>query len=279
MNRLALRTWRGILPSFVTARTRGYSRPRGLPAGKYSDQVEGVEPAVSPVAVGAGVVFLGGFAYYMYNGYAEDIARYLPWLGEAVPDSGAQMVAAKEAKARSKRLSHLRERMAPHSTLSPLEQVKWAWTNPGLYVVGSNEFGLADPLHPDSDSGAGLKCAVPGLEGKLIRSAAFSRTHAAAVDYEGSLYQWGTGFAGAGVAHEPTCTLRDASISEVAASDDFIVIRDRKSRLRLMPARKSPSESTSEIKLDFEPRLGWRESVTQLSAGKSHIAVTTSAGH
>ncbi|KAJ2612483.1 hypothetical protein H4S08_002680 [Coemansia sp. RSA 1365] len=279
MNRLAVRSRRGLSLGFASARIRGYLRPRGLPAGKYSDEVEGVDPVVSPFAIGAGVVFLGSLSYYIYSEYAQSVAGYLPWVDAAVPDTEVQSVTVKEAKAKNSRLSHLREQMTPKSTLLPLEQVRWAWTNPGLYVVGSNEFGLADPLHPDSDSGAGLKCAVPGLEGKLICSVAFSRTHAVAVDYEGCVYQWGTGFAGTGVAHEPTCTLRDTSISEVAASDDFVVLLDKKSRVRLLPASKNISGCISETKLEFEPRLGWRESVTQLSAGKSHIAATTSAGH
>ncbi|KAJ2079136.1 hypothetical protein H4R24_003990 [Coemansia sp. RSA 988] len=276
---LALKSWRGLSLSYAPARIRSYSRLRGLPTGKYSDEVEGVEPVVSPYAISAGVVFLGGFSYYIYSQYAESVGRYLPWIGETAPESDAHMSATTEATARNKRLSQLREQMAPRSALSPSEQVRWAWTNPGLYAMGSNEFGLIDPLHPNSDSGAGLKSEIPGLKGKLIRSVAFSRTHAVAVDYEGCVFQWGTGFAGRNIAHEPACTLRDASISEVAASDGFVVLLDKKSRIRLLPARKGSSGTASNVALNFEPRLGWRESVTQLSAGKSHLAATTSAGH
>ncbi|KAJ2358191.1 hypothetical protein GGF43_000984, partial [Coemansia sp. RSA 2618] len=261
-----------------TARIRGYTQRRTHNPDQYDGEVVGVEPVVSPLAIGASVVFVGGLSYYIYSEYGQAIASYLPWIDSIVPISDAQLKAEdiSRDKARKQRLQ--RAQMAPKSDLTTAEQLKWAWTHPGLYVVGSNEFGLADPQHPGATSG--VKCSVPGLEGKLIRSAAFFKAHATAVDSSGSLYQWGTGFAG-NTPHLPVCTLKDASICEVATSNDFVIVRDRKSRIRVLRGKVEPDQSGVEkpISLAFEPQLGWRESVVSMSAGRSHVAVTTNSGH
>ncbi|KAJ2470278.1 hypothetical protein GGI02_003035 [Coemansia sp. RSA 2322] len=164
--------------------------------------------------------------------------------------------------------------------MTQLDQVRWAWSHPGLYVVGSNEYGLANPLHPGS--GTGFKASVPGLEGRLLRAAAFARTHAAAVDANGNLYQWGTGFTGHNHPHMPQSTLRDPAIVAMAASPKYIVLLDRKSRIRLVRGETAASPGVSQLPdhpLPFEPSLGWREHVVAVSAGEDHVAATTSAGH
>ncbi|KAJ1937211.1 hypothetical protein GGF37_005297 [Kickxella alabastrina] len=265
-------------PALRSLRTQpDTTHPSTPPLSGLDAEVEGVAPEVSSYAIGATVVLIGGVAYYAYSEFGAGIAKHLPWLGSGAASTGAQSTAeAKaEAKSQAQRVRRLRARMAPVSTMPALEQVNWAWTHPGLYVTGSNKYGLVDPLHPGS--GVGLKAAVPGLGGKLLRSAAFATTHAAAVDADGCLYQWGTGFAGAAVPHTPLCTLRDSSIRLLVASNDYVAVLDSKSRVRLVPA--TASASAEPATLAFEPRLGWRENVVSLSAGEDHIAATTSSGH
>ncbi|ORX70734.1 RCC1/BLIP-II protein [Linderina pennispora] len=175
----------------------------------------------------------------------------------------------------AKRMSRLRNRLVPKSTMSAMEQVNWAWTHPGLYATGSNMHGLVDPLHPGS--GVGLRTAVPGLDGKLIKDAVFSETHAAAVDSQGSLYQWGTGFTGSMAPHQPLLTRTDAKITALAATTDYIVTLDKDSRVKVL--RGTHSSEVTEKALEFEPKLGWRENVTSISAGANHLVVATSYGN
>ncbi|KAJ2314856.1 hypothetical protein IWW54_000666 [Coemansia sp. RSA 2705] len=263
-------------PLLIPARRiRNYSQQHPRPTERHEDEVVGVEPAVSRYAIGASVFLLGGLSYYIYSEFRPALSPHLPWGGS---EPAEPTKAEREARETARRQRQVRAQMAPKSDLTAEEQLKWAWTHPGLYAIGSNEFGLADPQHPGIFPG--LKCAVPGLEGRLIRSAAFARTHAAAIDSSGSLFQWGTGFAG-DAPHAPRCTLRDASICEVAATDDFVVARDRKSRIRVLRGRSAADTEidASGAALSFEPRLGWRESVVSMSAGRSHVAVITDHGH
>ncbi|KAJ2848885.1 hypothetical protein IWW36_003021 [Coemansia brasiliensis] len=244
--------------------------------GNYYGEVLGVDPQASPVTKAVGAVFAGGLAYYIYSEYGFSFAPYLPWSEQGALNDGEIAAADREAKERARRQRQQREKMMPKSELGPDEQIKWAWTHPGIYVTGSNEYGLADPRSPSALTG--ITCAVPGLEGKLFRSAAFSKTHAAAVDRDGCVYQWGTGFAG-NKSHLPVCTLKDPAICEVATSENFVIVRDRKSRIRLLSGTNGINNAESPTNLKFEPALGWRESVVSLAAGRSHIAVTTSSGN
>ncbi|KAJ1749013.1 hypothetical protein LPJ79_004068 [Coemansia sp. RSA 1821] len=244
--------------------------------GKYDGEVLGVDPQVSSVTKAVGAVFVGGLGYYIYSEYNSTIAPYLPWSGQGALKDAALAAADHEAKDKTRKQRQQRETLMPKSDLGPEEQLKWAWTHPGVYVTGSNEYGLADPHSPSALSG--VKCAVPGLEGKLIRSAAFSKTHAAAVDSDGCVYQWGTGFAG-NKSHLPVCTLKDSNICQVATSENYVVVRDRTSRIRLLSGTDGINNAEPPASLKFEPALGWRESVVSLEAGRSHIAVTTSSGN
>ncbi|KAJ1862648.1 hypothetical protein LPJ73_000703 [Coemansia sp. RSA 2703] len=237
--------------------------------------IEEAPPHVSSYAVGATVFFIGGLSYYLYTEYGHVITDRLPFgPGSAVSDSLSE--ADRRAKDEARRQRRLRAAMLPKSAMSPAEQVNWAWTHPGLYVTGSNAHGLIDPLHPGS--GSGFKASVVGFEGKVLRSAAFATTHAAAVDTDGNVFQWGTGFVGANSPHRPVATLRDPNIHTLAASNDYIALLDSKSRIRLLPG-STDATSKVPVTLPFEPRLGWRENVVSLSAGEDHLAVTTSAGN
>ncbi|KAJ2688995.1 hypothetical protein IWW39_001799 [Coemansia spiralis] len=233
----------------------------------------GVDPPVSLYARIATTVLIGGGSYYLYSEYGSAIARHLPWPAKQSTDTQPS-AAATEAKSRK---SRLQAKLAPKSELSYQEQVNWAWTHPGLYVVGSNEYGLVDPMHPGH--GVGLRAAVPGLEGKLLRGAAFAKTHAAAVDVDGNLYQWGTGFTAGSAPHMPQCTLSNSGITAVATSRDYVVLLDRKSHISLVRGDNSQLAEQAPPTLAFEPRLGWRENVVAVSAGEDHIAATTSSGH
>ncbi|KAJ2491221.1 hypothetical protein IWW37_002473 [Coemansia sp. RSA 2050] len=264
---------RACLPNSAVSR-RGFADHQ---PNRHKDAEEeadiGVDPPVSLYARIATTVLIGGGSYYLYTEYGSAIARHLPWPANQ-PSDTQPSAAATEAMSRK---SRLQARLVPKSELTYQEQVNWAWTHPGLYVVGSNEYGLVDPMHPGQ--GVGLRAAVPGLEGKLLRGAAFAKTHAAAADTDGSLYQWGTGFTAGSAPHMPQCTLRDSGITAVAASRDYVVLLDRKSRISLVRGDNSQVAEQAPPTLEFEPRLGWRENVVAVSAGEDHLAATTSSGH
>ncbi|KAJ2452940.1 hypothetical protein GGF42_003920 [Coemansia sp. RSA 2424] len=271
-----------------TAPRRGLSRQR-FDSNDDNDGSGGVEPHVSLYARVATAVFIAGVAYYAYTEYGSALARrHLPWPAATNNNNNNEDDrdnTAEGANGRARRKQKQRDdSLAPKSTLSPHEQVRWAWTHPGLYVVGSNKHGLVDPMHPGGDSSAaGLRAAVPGLEGRLLRGAAFAETHAAAIDADGCLYQWGSGFTASNAEpHMPQCTLSDPALAAVAASRDYIVLLDRKSRIRLVRGNNNNTSSADGLKpasLPFEPRLGWRENVVAVSAGEDHIAATTDSGH
>ncbi|KAI9502638.1 regulator of chromosome condensation 1/beta-lactamase-inhibitor protein II [Coemansia spiralis] len=246
-----------------------------------------VAPQVSPYVIGGAILSAGGLAYYLYDEYKQSIHRYISLLGFKSSESSQPTKAEMEAMEQSRLQRRNRARMVPTSTMLPVQQVNWEWTHPGLYATGSNEFGLVDPMRPNTE--AGYKAAVPGLEGRLLRSVAFSKTHAAAVDSSGSLYQWGTGFTGSKAPHRPVCTLRDASIREITASNAFVVVLDNKSHIRLLCGDANQAGDTGAAaaaaknmvirSINFEPRLGWREHVVSISAGEDHFSAITSSGH
>ncbi|KAJ2754982.1 hypothetical protein GGI19_002004 [Coemansia pectinata] len=271
---IVARTWTHTSTvSSIHASRRGVSDQHANRQNNIDEEDEiGIDPPVSLYARVATAAFIGGVSYYLYTEHGSAIARHLPWPAKQSSDTYPAGV-----KGQSSQKSKLRASLAPKSEMSHQEQVNWAWTHPGLYVVGSNEYGLVDPMHPGL--GVGLKAAVPGLEGKLLRSAAFAKTHAAAVDIDGNLYQWGTGFSTDSGPHMPQCTLRDSGITAMAASRDYVVLLDRKSRIRLVRGNNSQATELATPTLEFEPRLGWRENVVAVSAGEDHIAATTSSGH
>ncbi|KAJ1719127.1 hypothetical protein LPJ53_006050 [Coemansia erecta] len=249
---------------------------RTTPPSPAPGDAEEAPPHVSSYAVGATVFLIGGLSYYLYSEYGHVVTDRLPF--GASPDvSGSLSEADRRAKDEARRQRRLRAAMVPKSAMGAAEQVNWAWTHPGLYVTGSNQHGLIDPLHPGS--GSGFKAAVVGFEGKVLRSAAFATTHAAAVDIDGSVFQWGTGFVGAESPHRPVSTMRDPTIRTLAASNDYIAVLDTKSRVRLLPGSAGGATSKNPVSLAFEPRLGWRENVVSLSAGEDHLAVTTTCGN
>ncbi|KAJ2870225.1 hypothetical protein GGH93_005735 [Coemansia aciculifera] len=271
---IVARTWTHTSTvSSIHASRRGVSDQHANRQNNIDEEDEiGIDPPVSLYARVATAAFIGGVSYYLYTEHGSAIARHLPWPAKQSSDTYPAGV-----KGQSSQKSKLRASLAPKSEMSHQEQVNWAWTHPGLYVVGSNEYGLVDPMHPGL--GVGLRAAVPGLEGKLLRSAAFAKTHAAAVDIDGNLYQWGTGFSTDSGPHMPQCTLRDSGITAMAASRDYVVLLDRKSRIRLVRGNNSQATELATPTLEFEPRLGWRENVVAVSAGEDHIAATTSSGH
>ncbi|KAJ2786855.1 hypothetical protein GGI15_001175 [Coemansia interrupta] len=247
-----------------------------FPERPSDHDAEEAPPHVSSYAVGATVFLIGGLSYYLYSEYGHVVTDHLPF-GARSRLSDSLSEADRRAKEETRRQRRLRAAMVPKSAMTAAEQVNWAWTHPGLYVTGSNLHGLIDPLHPGS--GSGLKAAVAGFEGKVLRSAAFATTHAAAVDTDGNVFQWGTGFVGADSPHRPVSTMRDSTIRTLAASNDYIALLDTKSRVRLLPGSAAATTSNDPVSLPFEPRLGWRESVVSLSAGEDHLAVTTTAGN
>ncbi|KAJ2720078.1 hypothetical protein GGI07_004827 [Coemansia sp. Benny D115] len=237
----------------------------------------GVEPEVSRYALGATAMFVGGLTYYIYSEYKHRI----PWLSGAHSTADDASAEAADSARKSRRRMQRSERM-PVSTMQPSEQVNWAWTHPGLYVTGSNAYGLVDPSCPGAKpgSGSGYRASLLALQGKVLRSAVFSGTHAAALDAQGCLYQWGTGFTGSTEPHQPVCTLKDSSARQLAASRDCVLVLDSKSRVRLVPGTMSQQQQQQQpAYLTFSPSLGWRENAISISAGAEHVAVTTDKGN
>ncbi|KAJ1963752.1 hypothetical protein GGI12_001862 [Dipsacomyces acuminosporus] len=281
---LANRAWlpapsaRALVHTTKLARQQQQHEQQQQQNDTFDGEATGVDPEVSPYAIGLSTFFVGCLSYYLYSEYGHAIKKHLPWNAASNATAGALKEAEEEARKQARRERRMRAKLVPTSEFSALEQVNWAWSNPGLYAVGSNEYGLVDPLHPGS--GVGFKAAVPGLEGKIIRDAAFAKAHAAAIDANGCLYQWGTGFTGTNTSHRPIMTLKDPSIRALVVSDDYVVALDKRSRIRLIRGNNETSANhKAEQVLQFEPKLGWRENVVTISAGKAHLAATTSYGN
>ncbi|RMZ70540.1 mitochondrial fmp25 [Pyrenophora seminiperda CCB06] len=170
-------------------------------------------------------------------------------------------------------------------------QVVKSWENPGVYTWGSNSGKV---VAPDSDEKF-IKTPrrLAFFDGKLLRDIKLDKNFGAAIDEKGDLLQWGIAFAEN--VTEPTKTLTGRNLTSLAISRDRIIGLSSNGSVYSIPVSKAEQKdgpkppSTSWIpfwggsnSISYRNRtpekLGWSETVTDVSSGLEHALMLTSSG-
>ncbi|OMJ12495.1 Protein FMP25, mitochondrial [Smittium culicis] len=174
--------------------------------------------------------------------------------------------------------------------MSVENQIEWAWSHPGLYVWGSNEHGTLDPERFDKKAFV-HPWNVNFFSGALLKSVSFSEKHAAAIDGNGNVYQWGENVVGGRIPHKPKLTLKNMNAEKLATSKNKTFVACKGGKVYQLDSH-NPSKSKNHL-MKFNPPLENDETlilykqhiffkkkprVSNISAGLSHISVVTSKG-
>ncbi|KAF8937385.1 regulator of chromosome condensation 1/beta-lactamase-inhibitor protein II [Dissophora ornata] len=175
---------------------------------------------------------------------------------------------------------------------------------PGVMLWGSNKTGLIDPTG-NSPGVIQIPQRLAALQGKALRDLKLGDDIAAAVDEEGNVYQWGSGYNSS--AHQPEVTLRNRDISQVTLCDAKLYgLSKDGTRVYVMP-KVRPSSGPAKAAVEYEaPKSVWRyvglgggkaddendpmtqlhvkevlqkdETITSIASGKGHMLMVTSQG-
>lgn len=170
-------------------------------------------------------------------------------------------------------------------------QVQRSWENPGVYAWGSNSGRVAAP---DSDEKF-IKTPrwIPCFQGMLLKDMKLSRQFGAAINQEGNLLQWGTGYAAD--CRKPEVTLKGKNLCSLTLSRDRVLALGKDGTVYSIPASQEEqltgpksqesswlpfSSSTSPISYrKLEPKdLARGEKVTDIAGGLEHVLLLTSNG-
>jgi alpha-tubulin suppressor-like RCC1 family protein len=170
-------------------------------------------------------------------------------------------------------------------------QVKQSWENPSVYAWGSN---AGKVVAPDSDEKyVKTPRRIAFFDGKLLRDIKLDRNFGAAIDENGDLLQWGTGYAADVKA--PVTTLKGKDLTSLAISKDRILGLTKGGKVYSIP---SSSEDQMEGSKPVEPgwipfwngrshisyrditpgELAYGEKVQSIASGLEHALLLTSKG-
>lgn len=170
-------------------------------------------------------------------------------------------------------------------------QVKKSWENPGVYAWGSNTGRVAAPdsLEPLIKQPRRMSF----FDGVLLRDMKLDRNFGVAINENGDLLQWGTGFSSD--VRQPTPTLTGKGLTSVTISRDRILALASNGKVYSLPVSQEdqakgakPNESSwipfwsSRAKVSYrllQPKnLGWGEKVSSISSGLENALLLTSSG-
>ncbi|KAF9193653.1 hypothetical protein BGZ51_002601 [Haplosporangium sp. Z 767] len=178
---------------------------------------------------------------------------------------------------------------------------------PGVMLWGSNKNGLVDP----SGKSAGviqIPQRLAAFEGKVLRDLKLGSDVAVAVDEDGNVYQWGTGFNSE--AHQPEITLRNRDIAQIAICDTKLYGLSKDGTHVYILPKVRPANGPSKAAIEYENKTkksAWRyiglgggsgsdgdrdpmtqlpvtellrkdETIKSISSGKSNMLMLTSEG-
>jgi alpha-tubulin suppressor-like RCC1 family protein len=170
-------------------------------------------------------------------------------------------------------------------------QVKRSWESPGVYAWGSNTGRVVAPDSTENNIKTPRRIAF--FDGKLLRDIKLDRNFAAAIDEQGNLLQWGTGYAPDIKA--PVQTLAGKNLVSLTLSKDRVIALSKNGSVYSIPASAEdqasgakPSESSWIPFVSSSSRIAYRditpkdlarsERVTSLAGGLEHSLFLTSAG-
>ncbi|KAI8355320.1 regulator of chromosome condensation 1/beta-lactamase-inhibitor protein II, partial [Mortierella sp. GBAus27b] len=174
---------------------------------------------------------------------------------------------------------------------------------PGVMLWGSNKNGLVDP----SKKGPAVVMSpqrLPAFEGKVCRDLKLGDDIAAAVDEDGNVYQWGSGYTSD--SHEPEATLRNRDIVQITLCDSKLYGLSRDGTHVYVLPKVRADNGPSKAAIEYKPKASaWRyigmgggsdpgadpmtqlyikdllhkdERITSIVSGKNHLLMLTSEG-
>jgi alpha-tubulin suppressor-like RCC1 family protein len=170
-------------------------------------------------------------------------------------------------------------------------QVKRSWESPGVYAWGSNSGRVVAPDSTENNIKTPRRIAF--FDGKLLRDIQLDRNFGAAIDEQGNLLQWGTGYAPDTKA--PVQTLAGKNLTSLTLSKDRIIALSKSGSVYSVPVSAEeqtsgakPSESSwipfvsSSSRIAYRnitpPNLARSERVTSIAGGLEHSLLLTSTG-
>ncbi|KAI9291076.1 RCC1/BLIP-II [Neoconidiobolus thromboides FSU 785] len=170
------------------------------------------------------------------------------------------------------------------------QQVENSRQYPGVFIWGSNEYGLVDPLEAKEKVNKFAK-KLDCFENMLFRDVSLDKTHAAAIDSNGDLYQWGYGYFGGEVKKLPEISLKGKDLIKVDTTEDKVITLTKSGELLVLEALKEKqtqdnnnnnswsSYFTTQNKIAFKKikisDLAWGEKIIDFSSGKHHVLFYT----
>ncbi|KAF9156088.1 hypothetical protein DFQ26_009495 [Actinomortierella ambigua] len=179
---------------------------------------------------------------------------------------------------------------------------------PGVLIWGSNKNGLVDPSGK-TPAMVQIPQRLKTFEGQVLRDLKLGDDVAAAVDGDGNLYQWGTGFQKE--KHNPEVTLKNRNLKQVAIGESrLFALGQDGSRVYVVPKIR-PATGPTNAAVDFVPEKRgsgsgfWKyvglgsdanrdhdpmtqlpvrdvlqpgETIQSIAAGKNHVLMVTSMG-
>ncbi|CDK29072.1 unnamed protein product [Kuraishia capsulata CBS 1993] len=235
------------------------------------DQQQKYESQQRYKAVLLGIAAFGGAigAFQVYNNYG--------WVRAKITGhSGFQSeMADQEAKARYdlKKKQELKQQLA---ITDPNDS-----TVPGLYVCGSNEYGIIS-----ADKKVKFQTIlkrVPFFDGMLLRDVKLGDQSACAIDSKGNLFQWGKNFDPKGV--EPRISVKGLGLVKCEISNGAVYALAKDGSVYYFP---ESSEEQKQFKVESRNAIGIKstkhyqklklEKAKDIAAGDQHLVMLSSTG-
>ncbi|KAF9922791.1 hypothetical protein FBU30_007094 [Linnemannia zychae] len=176
--------------------------------------------------------------------------------------------------------------------------------NPGVMLWGSNKNGLVDPTGR-SPGMVQIPQRLASFQGKVFRDLKLGDDYAAAVDEDGTVYQWGSGYNQE--SHQPEATLTNRDISQVTLCDTRMYGLSKDGTKVYVLPKVRPSTGPSKAAVNYQkPKAGMLsyvglggsvddnsdpmtqlpikdllekdERIISMSSGKNHMVMVTSHG-
>ncbi|KAJ3299149.1 hypothetical protein HK104_009943 [Borealophlyctis nickersoniae] len=181
------------------------------------------------------------------------------------------------------------------------DQVDASRRKAGVWAWGSNNYGLVAPEEAEKV----IKNAqeMKFFQGQVLRGLAFAERHAAAIDLDGNLLQWGVGHYLAGdrkanaASVQPEVTLAGRDLVQLACTHKKVYALSRKGEVFVLSAKKDVESETAQTRAEAKKRgelkagswlwgggeevvvkLRGSERIKSIAGGAHHLVALSSGG-